>query len=53
MALWTVLAALMAALIRIPADLTWSQALSIAVPLCLFYAFVCLTPWYLCRAFPL
>jgi two-component system sensor histidine kinase AlgZ len=53
MALWTVLAALLAALIRIPADLTWSQALSIAIPLCLFYAFVCLTPWYVCRAFPL
>jgi two-component system sensor histidine kinase AlgZ len=53
LALWTVLAALTAAFMRIPADLTWSQALSIAVPLCLFYAFVCLTPWYLCRAFPL
>jgi two-component system, LytTR family, sensor histidine kinase AlgZ len=53
LALWTILAASMAALVRIPADLTWSQALSVAVPLCLFYAFVCLTPWYLCRAFPL
>jgi two-component system, LytTR family, sensor histidine kinase AlgZ len=53
LALWTVLAGLMAALIRLPADLTWSQALSLAVPLCMFYAFVCLTPWYLCRAFPL
>lgn len=51
--LWTILAAAMAALIRTPTDLTWSQALSAAVPLCLFYAFVCLTPWYLCRAFPL
>jgi two-component system sensor histidine kinase AlgZ len=51
--LWIILAAAMAALIRIPTDLTWSQALSAAVPLCLFYAFVCLTPWYLCRAFPL
>ncbi|MBZ5635505.1 MAG: histidine kinase [Acidobacteriia bacterium] len=53
LALWTILAALLAALIRIPGDLIWSQALSVAVPLCLFYAFVCLTPWYLCRAFPL
>ncbi len=53
LALWTILAVLMAALIRIPGDFTWSQALSVAVPLCLFYAFVCLTPWYLCRAFPL
>ncbi|MCU1339300.1 MAG: periplasmic sensor signal transduction histidine kinase [Bryobacterales bacterium] len=53
LAVWTVLAALLAALMRVPGDLTWSQALSVAVPLCLFYAFVCLTPWYLCRAFPL
>ncbi len=53
LALWTVLAGLLAALMRIPGDLEWSQALSVAVPLCLFYAFVCLTPWYLCRAFPL
>ncbi len=53
LALWTILAALMAALMRIPADLTWSQALSVAVPLCMFYAFVCLAPWYLCGAFPL
>jgi two-component system sensor histidine kinase AlgZ len=53
LALWTVLAAAIAALMRIPGDLTWSQALSMAVPLCMFYAFVCLTPWYLCRAYPL
>ena len=53
LALWTILAAAIAALMRIPGDLTWSQALSMAVPLCMFYAFVCLTPWYLCRAFPL
>jgi len=53
LALWTILAAALAGLIRIPGDLNWSQALSIAIPLCLFYAFVCLTPWYLCRAFPL
>ena len=53
LALWTVLAGMLAALIRVPSDLSWSQALAVAVPLCMFYAFVCLTPWYLCRAFPL
>jgi|HubBroStandDraft_6_1064221.scaffolds.fasta_scaffold58846_2 two-component system sensor histidine kinase AlgZ len=53
LALWTILAASLAALMRIPGDLTWSEAMSVAVPMCLFYAFVCLTPWYLCRAFPL
>jgi hypothetical protein len=53
LAVWTILAASLAALMRIPGDLTWSEAMSVAVPLCMFYAFVCLTPWYLCRAFPL
>jgi hypothetical protein len=53
LALWTILATALAALMRIAGELTWSQALSISVPLCMFYAFVCLTPWYLCRAFPL
>src|SRR5580704_4190039 len=53
LALWTLLAAVLGALIRVPTSLSWSQSLSVAVPMCLFYAFVCLTPWYLCRAFPL
>ena len=53
LALWTVLAGMLAAMIRLSGGLGWSQALSVAMPLCMFYAFVCLTPWYLCRAFPL
>ena len=53
LALWTILAGMLGALMRVPGDLAWSQAMSVAVPLCLFYAFVCLTPLYLCRAFPL
>src|SRR5437868_14852222 len=53
MGLWTILAAAIAALMRVPGDLTWSQALSISVPLCMLYAFVCLTPWYICRVLPL
>src|SRR5581483_2766615 len=52
-ALWTILALLLGAWMRLPGDLTWSQSMSVAVPLCLFYAFACLTPWYLCRVFPL
>ena len=51
--LWAILAAAIAALMRVPDDLTWSQALSISVPLCMLYAFVCLTPWYICRGLPL
>ncbi len=33
--------------------LTWAEAVTLSVPLALFYAFVCLTPWYMCRALPL
>src|SRR5579862_2238017 len=51
--LWTLLAAIVGALIRVPTSLSWSQSLSVAVPLCMFYAFVCLTPWYICRGLPL
>jgi two-component system sensor histidine kinase AlgZ len=53
LALWTLLAAVLGALIRVPTSLSWSQSLSVSVPLCMFYAFVCLTPWYICRGLPL
>ncbi|HML18043.1 MAG TPA: hypothetical protein VK419_13520, partial [Bryobacteraceae bacterium] len=50
---WMVVALLLAGLLRIPEMLGWRDALIIAVPLCLFYAFVCLAPWYVCRHLPL
>ena len=33
--------------------LNWKEALAISEPLLLFFAFVCLTPWYVCRQLPL
>ena len=39
--------------LRMPGLLSWRDAQLIALPLCLFYAFVCLTPWYMCRQLPL
>ena len=33
--------------------LRWTEALIIAAPMCLMYAFVCLSTWYVCRAVPL
>jgi len=36
-----------------PGQLNWREALIIAAPLCLFYAFVCLAPWHVCRYLPL
>ena len=50
---WVVFAVMLAGLLRMPATLSWRDAIVIAEPLCLFYAFVCLTPWYMCRQLPL
>src|SRR5712692_4556971 len=52
--LWLGLGVMLAALLRVPGGaLEWREALVIAGPLCLFFAFVCLTPWYVCRQLPL
>ncbi|HUA83099.1 MAG TPA: sensor histidine kinase [Bryobacteraceae bacterium] len=46
---WAFFALMLAGLIRVPGTLSWRAALLIAAPLCFFYAFCCLTPWYVCR----
>src|SRR5277367_587741 len=51
--LWMVLAAALAALLHLPGALAWRETAALAGPLCLFFAFVCLTPWYMCRQLPL
>src|SRR5260221_4535597 len=52
LSLWMTLAVLLALLIGQATRLTWNEAAQIAAPLCLFYAFVCLSPWYMCRTLP-
>src|SRR5215471_12355832 len=52
-AVWLGLGYMLAALLRVPGALSWREALAVAVPLCLVFAFVCLTPWYMCRQLPL
>jgi two-component system, LytTR family, sensor histidine kinase AlgZ len=49
---WIPLAALVAYLMRALAGLTWREAIAMSLPLCFFYAFVCLSAWYTCRANP-
>src|SRR5580658_4247499 len=53
LAAWMLLAVLLAGLLRMPGNLDWRDALILSTPLCLFYAFVCLTPWYVCQHLPL
>jgi two-component system, LytTR family, sensor histidine kinase AlgZ len=50
---WMPLAALVAYLMRALAGLTWAEAVTMSIPLCIFFAFVCLSAWYPCRATPL
>ncbi|HTR46190.1 MAG TPA: histidine kinase [Verrucomicrobiae bacterium] len=50
---WIPLACMLTYLLAVPGGLTWLQAASVAFPLCLLYAFVCLAAWYPCLATPL
>ncbi len=50
---WIPLALLMAYLLTMTGGLVWAEAVSLSIPLELFYAMVCLAPWYMCRVLPL
>lgn len=50
---WNPLALLLAYLLMMMGGLTWLEAAALSFPLALFYALVCLTPWYMCLALPL
>lgn len=48
---WIFFGLMLAGLLRTE-TLSWRDGLIIAEPLCVIYAFVCLTPWYMCRQLP-
>lgn len=50
---WTPLVGLLAYVVWASGGMSWPQALVVLAPACLVYAFLCLSPWYLCRAMPL
>jgi two-component system sensor histidine kinase AlgZ len=50
---WVPLAALLAYLLETTHAISLREALALAFPLCLVYAFVCLSAWYPCRVTPL
>ena len=50
---WTMPLGLVVFLLVTLGSLRWIEAVELGIPLCAFYAFVCLTPWYLCRSLPL
>jgi signal transduction histidine kinase len=50
---WIPLAGLLAYILATSGGAAPREALALAVPLCLVYAFVCLSAWYSCRVTPL
>ena len=50
---WIPLAGMTCYLLAAPGGLGWRDAAAIAVPLCMLYAFMCLSAWYVCRGTPL
>jgi hypothetical protein len=50
---WIPLGAILLYLMAFPGGLPWQRALAMVVPLCLLYAFFCLSAWYPCRVTPL
>jgi two-component system sensor histidine kinase AlgZ len=53
LAAWMPLAALLAYLLETTRAMSIREALALAFPLCLLYAFVCLGAWFPCRVTPL
>jgi two-component system, LytTR family, sensor histidine kinase AlgZ len=49
---WVPVAALLVYLLGMSGHLTWGEACAIVIPLVGFDAFICLSPWYLCRTLP-
>ena len=50
---WLVLAAMLAALLAFPGKISATGAFVFLLPLMLVYAFMSLSAWYVCRAFPI
>jgi sensor histidine kinase YesM len=51
--LWLFVGLLLAGLLAGVGALAWGEALAIAIPMALAYAFVCLSAWYVSRSLPL
>lgn len=50
---WLLLGGMLGYLLSLTGSLQLLQLEILALPLAMFYAFVCLAPWYLCRVLPL
>ena len=53
LAAWGPISAILVYLFASLGGLSWSRSVALAVPLCLVYAFICLSAWYSSRRMPL
>src|SRR6266496_3350135 len=53
LAAWGPISAILLYLLASLGGLNWERATVLALPLCLCYAFMCLSAWYSCRSIPL
>jgi hypothetical protein len=53
LSVWVPVAALLAYLLGASGQMNGRETLVLAVPLCILYAFVCLSAWYSCRVTPI
>ena len=50
---WELLAVLLAGLLALTGDFSWTEALALALPLSFFYGFACLGAFWVCQSAPL
>jgi hypothetical protein len=53
LAAWMPVAAQFSVLLVLSGRLPWIEAVAVSAPLCVVYAFLCPSSWYICRAYPL
>lgn len=53
LSIWLILGLLLASAVAVLGNTAWAAALFVVLPLTTVYSFMCLSAWYVCRAFPL
>lgn len=50
---WLIFGIMLAAVLALPRDFSWTEALALSVPITIVYGAICLSSWYVCRVYPL
>ena len=50
---WLIFGVMIAAVLALPKDFSWTEALALAMPLTVIYGLICLSSWYVCRFYTL